>query len=71
MTQTELNDLMIAKLREVKQRTYNNEVNGYGERPTEAIDRVMFAMAEVFPRLSKRFFDEVINFDPDYEEGSA
>jgi hypothetical protein len=63
-------DRLIAALRDVKQREFNGMVLGDGKQPHEVIDTVVFTLRElVDSEQSKRLFNEVIMFNPDYTGG--
>lgn len=59
-------DQLVAKLREVKQKVFDNEVEGSGQSPTSAVDTVTWALSAILPDAKTRLFSEVIEFYPEY-----
>jgi hypothetical protein len=64
MTEIEIGNL-VAKLREVKQKVYNDSVEGNPSRPDEVVDLVALALRELLPD-TRRLYNEVVAFYPDY-----
>jgi hypothetical protein len=60
-------DLLIAKLREVKQKESDSAIDGNPSQPVEAVDSVVWALRELLPVASRRLYEEVLEFYPDYE----
>lgn len=60
-------DELVAALRDVKQRMFNDMVEGNGSQPAEVVDSVVFALRKLLPEAASVLYNEVINFYPDYE----
>jgi hypothetical protein len=58
---------IIAALRKVKQKEYDDSVNGYGQQPIEVVDSVVYAIEDYLPpEIKARLYEEVLSFYPDY-----
>jgi hypothetical protein len=60
-------DVLIAKLREVKQKEFNSAVEGNPREPAEVVDSVVWALSELTASCARRLYEEVLEFYPEYE----
>jgi hypothetical protein len=59
---------IVKALREVKQRVFNQAVEGNPEQPAEVVDTVVYAIQDCLPdEVKAQMWPQVLNFYPDYE----